>query len=264
MGKLFKYEIKGSFKAFIAIFISAVLLNLFMLFSINSDGVRMGLSISVWGIAFLFVLIFSINSFKRELYESRGYLTFTLPINGRQYVIVKMISAFLWFTVTYILMQLCLYIVGETSIPRDILIPLRTALYSKEITIVSIIVGLLWMFDIMLLIYFSITITKVGLKKGKLSGFVGFIVFIIISFLKISVLNFLITILPYSSEIKSRSLEILHVQGEFSFMNLPAGSLVGFGNGFIQFNIAACIFSILVLVGMFIATSYLIDTKIDL
>jgi len=102
MGKLLKYEIRGSFKGFIAIFISAVLLNLFMLFSINSAGVRIGLSIFVWVIAFLFVLIFNINSFKRELYESRGYLTFTLPIHGRQYVIVKMISAFIWFAVTYI------------------------------------------------------------------------------------------------------------------------------------------------------------------
>ncbi len=264
MGKLFKYEIKGSFKGFIAIFISAVLLNLFMLFTINSDGVRVGLSIFIWSVAFLFVLIFNINSFKRELYESRGYLTFTLPIHGRQYVIVKMISAFLWFTVTYILMQICLYIVGEISIPRDILIPLRAVLYSKQITIVSITVGLLWMFDIMLLIYVSITITKVGLKKGKLSGFVGFIIFIIVSFLKVSLLNFLIRILPYSLEIKTRSLDILSTQGQISVMSLPGGSLVGFGNGFVQFNIAGCIFSILVIIGIFVATSYLIDNKIDL
>jgi len=153
---------------------------------------------------------------------------------------------------------------GETSIPTDILIQLRKVLYSKEITIVSIIVGLFWVFDIILLIYFSITITKVGLKKGKLSGFVGFIVFIIISTLKVILIDFVMRILPYGLGIKLRSLEMLTGQGEISFMSLQGGSLVGFSDGFIQVNIAGCIFSILVLVGMFVATSYLIDNKIDL
>ncbi|KYH35541.1 hypothetical protein CLTEP_04800 [Clostridium tepidiprofundi DSM 19306] len=262
MGKLLKYEFKGNFKLFFGVFISAILLCLALLVGVDNGELRFSLGILIWFAVYVILLIFSISSFKNELYEERGYLTFTLPVSGRKFLASKMIVAFVWFAFCYILSIISIDMIAKNSLSQNILSLLKNLLYSKSFMIVSIFSSLLHIFTFILMIYFSITITRIGLKSGKLSGFVAFIAFLILNFIIIRLQMFIINISPYSLSFKSDSLQML--SGSVFSISFNNNSLISISHGVVQLNIAGTIFSILIFVGMFIATSYLIENKIDL
>lgn len=264
MGKLLKYEFKGNYKLFLATFIGAILLNIAALFGIDNGELRLGIGILIWVVLFVIVLILNINSFKRELYEERGYLTFTLPVGGKKFLASKMIAAFVWFVISYVLMMISLGIITEASLTKGVLFGMKSLFYSKELMIVSVFTGLLYIFTFILLIYFSITITRVGFKSGKLSGFIGFIVFIAMNFVIARLQIFIMRIMPLNLMIKIKSLGIGFYGDRMEVLNIGKSTLLSIGNGAINLNIAGTIFSLLIFVGLFITTSYLIERKIDL
>jgi len=262
MDRLIKYEFKGNFKLFFGAFISAILLCIALLVGIDNGELRVILGILIWFAVYVILLIFSINSFKNELYEERGYLTFTLPVGGRKFLASKMIAAFVWFVFCCILSIFSINLIAKNSLSQVILSLLKNLLYSKSFIIVSIFSSLLYTFIFILIVYFSITITRIALKSSKLSSFMAFITFLILNFIIIRLQIFIINILPYNLSFKSDSLQIL--SGSVSSISFSSNSLISIGHGVVQLNIAGTIFSILIFIGMFIATSYLIENKIDL
>ena len=262
MGKLLKYEFKGSFKLFFGTFVAAILLCIAVMFGIDNGELRFGLGILIWFVIFIVVLIFNINNFKNELYEERGYLTFTLPVSGRKFLTSKMIAAFIWFVICYILATISIDIIAKKSLSQNILSLLKNLLYSKELMIVSVFSSLLYIFTFILMVYFSITLTRIGLKSGKLSGFVAFIVFIIMNFIIVRLQMLIINILPYNLSLNSKSLQM----SSSSVLNITFGNnaLISISHGAVTLNIAGTVFSILIFIGMFIVTSYIIENKLDL
>ena len=47
----------------------------------------------------LVTFLYIVGSFRKELYEDTGYLTFTLPLTGYQITASKLLVALLWFFV---------------------------------------------------------------------------------------------------------------------------------------------------------------------
>src|SRR5699024_5073236 len=128
MKKLLKYELKGTFK-----FILMVLLTIVLASSVAQIGIYRLTKIQVLeanqvsgpvfgafliGIAFLVIwasflvsFFYIVNNFNKELLDDRGYLTFTLPLKGREILSSKVISAlisFLFLTIMVILYNVIL------------------------------------------------------------------------------------------------------------------------------------------------------------
>ena len=115
MRKYMKYEIKGSYKIILGII--AMVLIASTIIQVNISGqikldsadsantingfgtFMLVVSISVIFGAFLTAFFQIIGSFRKELYEDRGYLTFTLPLTGNEILGAKLLVAITWFLV---------------------------------------------------------------------------------------------------------------------------------------------------------------------
>ena len=108
MLKFIKYEIKGNYRFILGI-LALVLIASSIIQAVIFRDVRSGditfsgglfegmislVSILVLFGAALVAFINIVGSFKKELYDDRGYLTFTLPLSGHQILGVKLIVAF--------------------------------------------------------------------------------------------------------------------------------------------------------------------------
>ena len=282
MKKFMKYEIKGTYKFILGLLAIIILASSIIQFNILNQVNNMGsdqssllaflvlLSVLVLFGAFIVLLFYLINSFRKELYEDRGYLTFTLPLTGNQIVGSKMITAIMWsgvvgfVTVAYnAILYLILFsneymneiasgILAEINI--NFFVALFTSLVSSIVTI--------------LIIYFSISLSKVSIKNKKIGGF-WFILFLIISGAANYITNLLGNILPYYLNLETLKIatignvqEALNVgMLQFSFgMNNSAFSAVFPG----YLNIPSFIGQILFGVLFFIGTGYLLEKRIEL
>src|SRR5690625_4953700 len=108
MFKLMKYEIKGTYKFVLATILVVALATAGIQYMFHNMKVYMEagnmllntlllplLSIVIMAASISFI-VFLIQSFRKELYEDRGYLTFTLPLSGRKILGCKFITAILW------------------------------------------------------------------------------------------------------------------------------------------------------------------------
>ena len=111
MRKFMKYEIKGTYKVILGILalviIASTIIHLGFLKEINNldspesfDGANIIMiilsTLVIFG-AFLAAFFYIVNSFRKELYDNRGYLTFTLPLTGKQILASKLIVSMLWY-----------------------------------------------------------------------------------------------------------------------------------------------------------------------
>lgn len=123
----------------------------------------------------------------------------------------------------------------------------------------------------LLLVYFSITLSKVSVKNKKLGG-LWFILFLILNSMISYVTLLIANSLPYNLDLNS--LKLISSDSMFNQMGITAtlslmgpisgtGIMVPYSAG-LYVNIASALFSILVAVGVFIGTSYLIENKIDI
>lgn len=99
-----KYEIKGTYKILLGILaLVLILITGIYMYSrdssnfLNFGAIFMTLSVLVLFGTSLATFLYIVSSFKNELYEDRGYLTFTLPLTGNQIVGAKLLVAMFWF-----------------------------------------------------------------------------------------------------------------------------------------------------------------------
>lgn len=259
MLKFMKYEIKGTYK-FIMMLVLAVLgastgLQLSALnamkgnlegFPVLLPGV---LGLVIFG-AFVTAFFYIVSSFRKELYEDRGYLTFSLPLTGRQIVGTKLLIALMWSVViglSMIIFNLTLgsilfgtrWIEGFRELIKNI--PANIELTIGFSMFLSSTISLL-------LIYFSITLSKVSIKNKKIGG-LWFILFLVLS----AIVSYLTTkvagLFPYYLDIDKFKI----VKGVMFGDPLSVG-----------YNISAMVFSLIVAIATFFGTSYLIDKKVEI
>lgn len=286
MRKFIKYEIKGSYKFILGIIaivlIASTIIQLNVLKEIKNgisisgpsmsifEGFMFALSILVIFGAFLVAFFHIIGSFRKELYEDRGYLTFTIPLSGNRILGAKLIVANIWFMalgaatlIFNVLFATLLHGTKWIETLKNIFGVIRpNIIYS--IIISSLVVTTISSILTMILVYLSISLSRVSVKNKRIGG-LWFILFIILN----GILGFFTTkvssAFPYFLNINNFS--IVHNYDIYSFRGVTSGlgQLLLYGGNFQSYiNIIGNLFQVTVAVLGFMATGYLIEKKIDL
>ena len=278
MFKFMKYEIRGTYRFVLATILVVALATIGIQYSISGIDVNSGPNQgSLMALQLLFPILFIviiaasiafivylIQSYRKELYEDRGYLTFTLPIGGKKILGAKFITTILWFTlfggILILVNYLAFSILFGGSILDQLSFQLRIVINELGRSVFS---GLLIYSSIsslvtLLTVYFSITLSKVAIKSRSIGGFW------ILIFIGLQILF---------SFIESRVIELFPVfttfgDGGFSslynLMTTEYGVTVDVLTGSPVFSVSAMIYWVVLGIGLFIATGYLLDRKIEL
>lgn len=254
MFNLIKYELKGYYKDFIIAIGLIALVSLFLISRANVWQVQSitALSFMVSFAAAVVVFIWNIRTFSRDMYEDTGYLLLTLPQRGYSILASKLISSLIQSLVVGAVTLLFNYIVLRSTSKMDINFSIMLTDITRNINpsfvLFIILATFLEYFYFLIVIYFSITLSKVAIKKKKVGKLSSFIIFIIISIVFGKLTQFLTTTFP-----KSINLNILSSSSHL-FMQ---------GAQLMPINIAVAVFNIIVFILMFLATSYIIENKLD-
>ena len=283
MGKFLKYELKGSYKFILGALALLLFLNtgnFLYIKKVAFGGNISGLGGTFLGISFLVIFgimigtfLYIINQLRRDLYEDRGYLTFTLPLNGRQIVASKVIGALIWFIVIGVGFVLTNIIAGFIIMPKELWSDLIRELSQLNIKISSLpwkfiifnlISGLFNGLVILLTIYFSMALSRVSIGNRKFKG-IWFFVFILLA-IAIGYLQYkAIELVPYYIDFNNFGIRTIN-----EILNgIPTG-MVNMNTVFttidnhIFVNLGSMLLNIVIFVSMFLGTSAIIEKRIDL
>jgi hypothetical protein len=223
-------------------------------------------SLTIFG-TFLTAFLFIVGSFRKELYEDRGYLTFTLPLTGNQIVGGKLIVAIMWFMVLGFVTLL--YNIFLAKILFDIYLPFKEMFemfgqFSKE-AITFIIITFVGGVITLILIYFSMALSRVSIRNKKIGG-LWFIIFLVLNAL-VAYFNVKINgLIPYYLNLST--FEVINLKGLEHLPNITMnmnGASITMGTGEGAFiGIAGMVYNLIVGIVAFLGTGYLIENKIDL
>lgn len=254
MFNLIKYELKGYYKDFIIAAGIITLINLFLFSRAHVWEVQsiMAISFMVSFAAAVVVFIWNIKIYSRDMYEDTGYLLCTVPQRGHSILASKLISALIQALVVGAVTLLFNYIVLKSTSKIDINLSIMMEDVIRNVNLgfvlFMVLASFFEYFYFLLVIYFCITLSKVAVKRRKIGKMSSFILFIIISIVFGKVTQFLMTTFP-----QSINLNILSSKSNL-FMQ---------GAQLMPINIAVTIFNIAVFILMFLATSYIIENKLD-
>ncbi len=125
LGKLIKNEFKSTahsmFGLFMAAGITFVIMLAVFLFKVKSLMIISSVALGAIAVAVLIITLFSIiTMFNKSLYGAQGYLSFTLPVTGKQLLAAKTIVSLIWVSISFLFaiavtVFLVLYWVAQTS-----------------------------------------------------------------------------------------------------------------------------------------------------
>lgn len=261
MGMLLKYEVKKDYKYYLGMYIIILLINIAVwIFGRNSlDGDFVLVVVSLTSIvAYITTFTSVIKSYRNDLHENTGYLLFTVPRTGNQILGSKLIVGMMWLIVTTIatisLSSICAIIrYGMPAVPK---LNISWDVIAKLIGYggCTIIFILFMTAYLLLMIYFSITISKITLRNRKGGGAFGFLVFILLSILLGVVSSWIIRIFPQY---------IYFGGGNGIAIHQGAGFNIDF-DGSSKMNIAEFIFSICSFIGLFMGAGWMLENKVDM
>ncbi len=282
MGRYIKYEIKGSYKFILGVLALVLILTTGIYTYANNTnggsalgGSFIGLSVLVIFGTLLATFIYIVGSFRKELYEDRGYLTFTLPLTGHEILGAKLITATIWFLLLgiviigyNIIMALNLDIVKESLDGITVTVRALPDILNKG-TVITIISMFLGGISTLILIYLSMALGRVTLRNKKIGGF-WFIIFLALSIIVGIGQTKIITLVPYYLDLNTfKIVSYESFINEIGYMGIDifkfndAALLTGNGTDLIL-NIAGFIYMIGIMVLNFLLTGYIIEDKIDL
>lgn len=282
MFKMIKYEIKGNYKFIIAMILAIVIASTIFQVSFKNNVLSfeegmasvgpspMGAFLLVISVLFIFgiclvTFLKIVGSFKDEINEDRGYLTFTLPLKGSQILGAKFITAIIWYLIiSAIIIIYNSILVGilykfDFELMEPIMQGIREIIkFGKSGIRAVFITGTLSTIGTLLLIYLSMTLGRVGFKNVKFGGF-WFIIFIVISSVASYISNFVATKINYFI-----SMDGFNIVNGTKVLTSSQVSFMAADFGHFYLNVGYLMFEIALIVGSFILTSYLIENKIDL
>lgn len=277
MTKYIKYEIKGTYKVILGI-IAVVLIISTVLYNYMDKGktsFMLGSFMLMFG-AFLITFLYIVNSFKKELYEDRGYLTFTLPLTGKQIVGAKMIVALMWFILLGIIGTLYIFfmimkmtkpgvVLGEVVMEFS---SLNSIGYLRQILIMFISKFIIWIMTLTL-VYFSMTLSRVTFRSRKIGG-MWFIIFLVLNIIVGYIGVKIVQVFPYYLDLTTFKLvnqSIVERYLEFSsfeYMSFNSSSMIMSGGGKSFINTTSTIYMIIITIFAFLSTGYILENKVDL
>lgn len=276
MGKLIKYEIKGTYRYILGVLALVLILTtgIYAYISNTNEGSAfgatfIGLSVLVIFGTALSTFLYIVGSFRKELYDDRGYLTFTLPLTGNQIVGAKLIVSLMWFAILGIVIAVYNIIMALSFSPVELNISELFSMIKnmgipyKEFIIVAI-TGVISGVTTLILIYLSMALSRVTFRNKKIGGF-WFIIFLVLSALitysQVKIAQFL----PYYIDISTFKVGSGYMLSNNFYISTNENGIIMSGDfGNMLFNIPSFIYSILMGVLTFLGTGYLIENKIDL
>lgn len=270
MLRFMKYEIRGTYR-----YITGVLILSLILFTAIYHYVNRGSTGSLGGNLFvtlcilllfgtaLVTFLYIVGSFRKELYEDTGYLTFTLPLTGYQITASKLLVALLWFFVLGVAVTAINLVLIFAYLPLEISFGelLRQIAIAEMLSFKHIFVFLLDAVlsgvGLLALIYFSMALSRVTFRNRKIGG-LWFAVFLILAV----ILGYggyrIADLLPYSLDLgnlNDGAMTTGYATNNFIFM-IKAST--------VKINIAGFVFSLLTAAALFLGTGYLVEMKTDL
>ncbi|MCY6485734.1 hypothetical protein OW763_15525 [Clostridium aestuarii] len=187
-------------------------------------------------------------------------MTFTLPVSGNKIVGSKIIVSLMWFAAASVLGIVIFMLILKGDLDLNIISEIRDEVNLFQAIMLGIIVSIVLTVKFLSMVYFSITISKVAFKKKRIGKALSFILFIILN-AGISYIEYLVVkYIPYMINIELiRDVQYIGM----NIIQRNYGVIQGSAQG-VQMNVAGTIYSILILIILFVGIGYLIDNKIDL
>lgn len=289
MKKFMKYEIKGTYKFILGILLVVLIASTVIQLGLQSDikqldrstsfvnssfgGLMLLTSILVIFGAFLTAFFYIIGSFRKELYEDRGYLTFTLPLTGKQILASKLLVSLLWYLVLGAGIIIYNIVLSLILFGNEWIYIVRTIAENINPGFVSVgVVSILSTLVTLILIYFSISLSKVSIRNKKIGG-IWFIVFIVLNMIITTIIFKISTSLPYYLSLSDFSISHIYniaaaapgASSGLVVLGNEANALMFMGSDFKPYlNVFGSLFQLLVVIIGFLATGYLIENKVDI
>ncbi|AKN30746.1 membrane protein [Clostridium carboxidivorans P7] len=254
MLNLIKYELKGYAKELIISLGIIIVLNLLLLTRIkawSNEGI-VSLSCMITFAILIVVFVWNIALFSKDMYKDSGYLLFTLPESGYSILGAKLLTALIQNV-----------IVGLTAILFNFIIFTQVANDWKEIlskvsgylnpgfVILIIVSAVVYIVYLLTIIYFSISLSRVAIRNRKLGKLSAFAIFVVLSIIIGQLLRITSKIFPETFNVNIVSSKLQNVMVMYQMHG-------------IDINIASLIFEVIILIVLFIITSYILENKIDL
>ena len=276
LGKLIKNEFKSTahsmFGVFMAAGITFVVMLIVFLFKVKA---LMTLSSVVLGAiagAVLVITLFSIiTMFNKSLYGAQGYLSFTLPVTGKQLLAAKTIVSLIWVSISFLFailvtVFLVVYWIAQTSdnikqVVQSIYDLLRSmqGMPDPQTALKFIIVMVIVLFILALFLIFKVAFSLAVANTKRFQKFNPILIAILI-YVSIFIVQSIGTVaaayIPVNLAIGSTGIGL--VLGE-TVLGLP-----GMESIFIQMPILGYIFEALICVILYVATGNIMTDHVNI
>lgn len=260
MGKLFKYEMKITRRFMVILLAMICIASIVLLMSSknlisdydanwNMNGIVVTFMMMILFGAGVTFFVYISSLLRKDLYTDRGYLTFSLPVNGWEILGSKLLSAVVWTIIIAIVYNIVMVISSSIIFGSDFtesLMAMIRELSSRpefflellKFLLVAATTGII----IYELIFLSLIIGKTTVAKYRLPG-LWFIIFIILQF------------------IYQRLVALLT---PFTFSDIIANTTGYNYNPVSQYLIAIIIINIVIGTIIFLASGFLLEKKVEI
>lgn len=296
LGKLIKHSFKSNASSIYSTYIAMGIIGVIMLILMLVDwtkwgdrGVGVGLAIKVAasaalclaafiGVILTFVSVF--GEFQRSMYSKEGQLTLTLPVKSSSLLLAKWISGSFWVILSYAALCLCgfgsfLYLlrhsmgVIEDNADYSNIYALVTEMVRQlsdaaginapslrvigNLASLYAVSGAVRACVFVLIVYFAVTLSYVRpfMKLGKM----GKVIYFFLGFFVVQTVSSLVTNLI--------KIYVVVSENAFTFTMYESDVRLAWANGFGAFSITGVYVSAVFAAVVFLATSILIDSKVN-
>lgn len=266
LGKLLKYELKATSRVFIPLYIAILVVSIVNGLSLNLEilniqGLATIVLMCLFISLFVITIVVTIQRFNKNLLKDEGYLMFTLPVSSKHLVLSKYLTSLIWTFLSFIVAFLSFtiifmiptykyfdfsYFINEFNLLFSNMLNLNILGQFLKIILLMIISYTIFIFNV----YLALSVGQLPIfnRFRNVSSFIGFLV-----------INLLIS---YAQNIVSLFVNDASVNIEaidnINYAINSVTSIVSKG-----LNIAIVINIIIILV-LFVATTYILDKKLNL
>jgi hypothetical protein len=252
MINLIRYELKGYAKDFIITFGIIFILNI-LLYTRIGVWEEPSIGVASYMISFavmIGVFIWNITLFTRDMYNDSGYLLFTLPETGYSILGSKILTSLIQNIIVGVVAVFFNFIVFTRILPNWKEILSKTlGVLNPGLVLFAIMSSIIYFLYFLTTIYFSISLSKVAIRNKKFGKLSAFIIFVVLSIVVGELTSTIMKVFP-----EDFTINIISAKSQLLMQSMHG----------IEINIASIIFNAILFVVLFLATSFILENKIDL
>lgn len=270
LGKLIKNEFKANLHSIGMIYVVAAcavaIMAITYAFKVTwISALATCILIAAGGIAIILTFACVIMNFQKTLFGNQGYLSFTLPVTSGQLLAAKAITSFCWMLFSFIVaggIFFGVYLYATAMVGDDVkeaiqmitlfLKDFPSTATIKEIIALAVLVIFIRIIVLISQLYFALTLANTRIMQ-KFKGFSVVIVFFVVFIAMLAISLILTNYVPLTA--------VVTTQGIFWSTNVAMN--VHQSDILISFGLTGTIFNCICGVLLFLGTTKLMDTKIN-